>query len=219
MTQHDFIPDFWALQAAAFPRNLELNRQKKNILIFFLTKLLTNRFLYTIFRFVSGGQSLMTGCESNRGDQRFRLPPTFSLLWTRGPSISLECPFSFSPFLPSGAPGNTAGNGVVFFHKITISESERRIFHVFIDTHPAPAQNACTTLQRQNFFHHPPNKKPAIWRDFIRICKIQKHEYCAIEYHYYTDICNQYRIAPHSPTAFLYRPQYSPTTDQFQHCI
>ena len=30
------------------------------------------------------------------------------------PEASLECPISFSPFLPFGALGNTAGNGGVF---------------------------------------------------------------------------------------------------------
>ena len=30
------------------------------------------------------------------------------------PAHSLECPISFSPFLPFGTLGNTAGNGGVF---------------------------------------------------------------------------------------------------------
>ena len=34
-------------------------------------------------------------------------------LWA--PRLSLECPISFSPFLPFGTLGNTAGNGGVFF--------------------------------------------------------------------------------------------------------
>ena len=33
-------------------------------------------------------------------------------LWA--PRLSLECPISFSPFLPFGTLGNTAGNGGVF---------------------------------------------------------------------------------------------------------
>ena len=55
-------------------------------------------------------------CENICGDQRFRLPPTFSLLWTLVPAPSLECPISFSPFLPFGTLGNTAGNGGVFLY-------------------------------------------------------------------------------------------------------
>ena len=57
----------------------------------------------------------MTDVKTSSGVQRFRLPPTFSLLWTLGPAPdSLECPISFSPFLPFGTLENTAGNGGIF---------------------------------------------------------------------------------------------------------
>ena len=57
----------------------------------------------------------MTRCKSLYGNQRFRLPPTFSLLWTLVLSnLGLECPISFSPFLPFGTLETTAGNGGVF---------------------------------------------------------------------------------------------------------
>ena len=46
----DFIPEIRAKQQVPFPRNLyKLLAQK-----IFLTKHLTNRFLYTIFKFVKG---------------------------------------------------------------------------------------------------------------------------------------------------------------------
>ena len=54
--------------------------------------------------------------ESPNGVQGFRLPPTFSLLWTLGPKLGLECPISFSPFLPFGAFGNTGGKPPAFFY-------------------------------------------------------------------------------------------------------
>ena len=41
--------------------------------------------------------------------------------------LSLECPISFSPFLPFGAFGNTAGNGGVFFISFVISFEKRKI--------------------------------------------------------------------------------------------
>ncbi len=43
----------------------------------------------------------MIGYESNRGIQRFRVPPTFSLLWTLGPRKHFRMPnffFSFPSF-------------------------------------------------------------------------------------------------------------------------
>lgn len=62
----------------------------------------------------------MTDVKTSSGVQRFRLPPTFSLLWTLGPAPdSLECPISFSPFLPFGTLENTAGDGGIFLlHKV-----------------------------------------------------------------------------------------------------
>ena len=60
----------------------QINIQKN-----FLTKPLTNHFLCIIFRIVRGHKDPKTSCESICGDQRFRLPPTFSLLWTLGPKI------------------------------------------------------------------------------------------------------------------------------------
>ncbi len=57
----------------------------------------------------------MTDVKTSSGVQRFRLPPTFSLLWTLGPAPdSLECPISFSPFLPFGTLENTASDGGIF---------------------------------------------------------------------------------------------------------
>ena len=82
----DFIPEIRAKQRVPFPRHSCTKALKNTILNFFSTKHLTNRFLYTIFE-SSKGKNLMTRCENICGDQRFRLPPTFSLLWTLGPKI------------------------------------------------------------------------------------------------------------------------------------
>ena len=71
----------------------------------------------------------MTRCENICGDQRFRLPPTFSLLWTLDPEPSLECPISFSPFLPFGTLGNTAGNGGVFYFTVVL----HKVYWIDID--------------------------------------------------------------------------------------
>ena len=88
----------------------------------FLTKHLTNRFLCTIFYFVKGTKpdDQMETSVGTRGSDSL-LHSLSSGLWA--PRFSLECPISFSPFLPFGTLGNTAGNGGVFFilihlHKI-----------------------------------------------------------------------------------------------------
>lgn len=53
----DFIPHRHALQAVAFPRNRGTRKKKITTQKIFLTKVLTNHFLYTIFRFVRGDKS------------------------------------------------------------------------------------------------------------------------------------------------------------------
>ena len=49
------------------------------------------------------------------GVQGFRLPPTFSLLWTLGPN-QLECSISFSPFLPFKSIRKTPPETAAFFY-------------------------------------------------------------------------------------------------------
>ena len=59
----------------------------------------------------------MTGCESLRRAQGFRLPPTFSLLWTLSPKISLECPFLFLLSFLSGHSEIPPATTVFFYKK------------------------------------------------------------------------------------------------------
>jgi len=51
------------------------------------------------------------------GPRVFRLPPTFSLLWTLGPNIGLGCPFLFLLSFLSGHPKKYRHHGGVFFIK------------------------------------------------------------------------------------------------------
>lgn len=48
------MPEFRHLQPVPFPRNTQQNIDKNKIQKIFLTKHLTNRFLYTILRIVKG---------------------------------------------------------------------------------------------------------------------------------------------------------------------
>ena len=75
---------------------------------------MTNRFLCIIFRFVKGTKpdDQMETSVGTRGSDSL-LHSLSSGLWA--PKFSLECPISFSPFLPFGTLGNTAGDGGVFF--------------------------------------------------------------------------------------------------------
>ncbi len=59
----------------------------------------------------------MTGCQMaivGSRDSDSLLHSLSSGLWAPTLFIGLECPISFSPFLPFGAFGNTAGDGGVF---------------------------------------------------------------------------------------------------------
>ena len=114
-------------QAVVFPRTRDLKTDTKNILKFRLTKHLTNRFLYTIFSFVKGikPDDQMETSVGTRGSDSL-LHSLSSGLWA--PNTSLECPISFSPFLPFGTLGNTAGDGGVFF--FTNRYAKSRLIHV-----------------------------------------------------------------------------------------
>ena len=74
---------------------------------------MTNRFLCTILYFVKGTKpnDQMETSVGTRGSDSL-LHSLSSGLWA--PRFSLECPISFSPFLPFGTLGNTAGDGGVF---------------------------------------------------------------------------------------------------------
>ena len=43
--------------------------------------------------------------------------------------VSLECPISFSPFLPFGTLGNTAGDGGIFFQY----DQLHKVYGIYID--------------------------------------------------------------------------------------
>nr|DAH89058.1 MAG TPA: hypothetical protein [Caudoviricetes sp.] len=65
------------------------------------------------------------GKPQRHGVQGFRLPPTFSLLWTLGPNpfYSLECPFLFLLSFLSGHSetplGNTGGVFLLYLRRKT----------------------------------------------------------------------------------------------------
>lgn len=85
------------------------------ILKFFLTKHLTNAYICIIFRFVKGSKA-DDQVHQHLWGPGIQTPSYILSPLDRGPqNIFLECPISFSPFLPFGAFGNTAGNGGVFF--------------------------------------------------------------------------------------------------------
>ena len=110
----DFIPHAPRGQQGRFPifsQKTTLKYIQKIILTKILDK--SHKMYYISIR--QRGNTPATGWKPH-GVQGFRLPPTFSLLWTLGPKFGLECPISFSPFLPFGAFGNTAGKPAAFFY-------------------------------------------------------------------------------------------------------
>ena len=60
----------------------------------------------------------MTERVSVRGAQRFQTPSYILSPLDFGPRNKFRMAISFSPFLPFGPFGNTAGNGGVFLHII-----------------------------------------------------------------------------------------------------
>ena len=73
----------------------------------------------------------MTGCASNCGDQRFRLPPTFSLLWTLDPKFKFRVSnffFSFPSFRDTRKK-NTAKRRYFFISKLDTDNTN--LFHLF----------------------------------------------------------------------------------------
>ena len=79
---------------------------------------MTNTIKCITLRFVKRINPFDIGCANNQsGAQGFRLPPTFSLLWTLDPTpfLQFRMPVSFSPFLPFWAFEKTAGNGDFFY--------------------------------------------------------------------------------------------------------
>ena len=121
MSDIDFIPTQPHGQQGRFPifgGFSGLKTIQKIILTKILDKL--NKMYYISIR--QRGKPRRRG-ENLLGVQGFRLPPTFSLLWTLDPKsfFGLECPISFSPFLPFGAFGNTAGKPAAFFYFLLFS--------------------------------------------------------------------------------------------------
>ena len=106
---------------------------------------MTNRFLCTIFYFVKGikPDDQMETSVGTRGSDSL-LHSLSSGLWF--PRFSLECPISFSPFLPFGTLGNTAGDGGVFFISFGVLH---KIHWIDVDFYT----NICRLLNR----FQPPN--------------------------------------------------------------
>ena len=96
------------------------------ILNFFLTKHLTKVNICIIFRFVKGSKA-DDQVRKHLWGPGIQTPSYILSPLDRGPqNIFLECPISFSPFLPFGAFGNTAGNGGIFFrYKNYFSNTEK----------------------------------------------------------------------------------------------
>ena len=93
------------------------------ILKFFLTKHLTKVNICIIFRFVKGSKA-DDQVQKHLWGPGIQTPSYILSPLDRGPqNIFLECPISFSPFLPFGAFGNTAGNGGIFFRGTNLDNS------------------------------------------------------------------------------------------------